>query len=82
MANTASRLNPEIRREMRSILADPKSAAFDYIGGDPEMGFVNLTALAEMAAKALGHDEWLDHEDHPVWDVAIEAAEAHARSTA
>lgn len=71
-----------IRREMRRILSNPESGVFDRIGGDPGMGFVNLTTLAEEAANNLGHNEWLDDESHPVWDVAIEAAEAIARSNA
>jgi len=41
-----------------------------------DMGSVNLTKLAEGAAHAFDHDEWLDDETHWVWDVAITAADA------
>ena len=33
------------------------------------------TELAEKAAKANGHDEWLDDSDHWVWDAACIAME-------
>lgn len=75
-ANTAA-----IRKAMRSVLADADSDVFDRDGGDPALAFVNLTRLAEEAAHALDHDEWLDDETHPVWDAAVAEAEAFARRT-
>lgn len=32
----------------------------------------NATNLAENTAWTMGHDEWLDDETHPVWEVALE----------
>ena len=34
---------------------------------------VNHTALAERAADRFDHGEWLDDEQHPVWDLALKA---------
>ena len=31
----------------------------------------NATSLAEAAAHAVDHDEWLDDEQHWVWELAI-----------
>ena len=36
---------------------------------------VNMTQLAEDAAHAFDHDEWLDDSDHWVWTAAMEALE-------
>jgi hypothetical protein len=33
---------------------------------------MSTTELAETAADVLGHDEWLDDPDHPIWDWALE----------
>lgn len=43
---------------------------------DPVTDIADLTALAEYCADALGHDEWLDDPNHPIWDIAIEVAES------
>jgi len=32
----------------------------------------NATSLAEAAAHAVDHDEWLDDEQHWVWELAIQ----------
>lgn len=45
------------RREMQWHLLDSPNA--------------NLTELAEAAAIALNHDEWLDNPEHWIWDLAI-----------
>ena len=46
---------------------------------DRQTGEVNNTALAEAAADALDHDEWLDDETHQVWDIAIVVGDAYER---
>ena len=33
--------------------------------------FKSPTHLAEETAIALGHDEWLDVETHPIWEMAL-----------
>jgi len=73
-----------ILRAMRGILADGdfEGDAFDPVGGDPDLAFVNLTRLAEEAAHIMGHDEWLDDETHDVWVLAITAAERLAKEAA
>jgi len=35
---------------------------------------VSATVLAEWCASKLGHDEWLDGNTHPVWDLACDFA--------
>jgi hypothetical protein len=35
---------------------------------------VNMTQLAENVAHDFGHDEWLDDENHFIWDEAAGAA--------
>lgn len=32
---------------------------------------INPTVLAENTAIAVGHDEWLDDETHPIWELAL-----------
>ena len=44
----------------------------DYI--DPFTDEVNNTALAEQAAIQLGQPEWLDDEQHVIWDLAVDVA--------
>jgi len=47
---------------------------------DPETGEYSATELAELVAHSLEHDEWLDVEDHPLWDIAAETCiQAEAR---
>jgi len=61
-----------VLRWMRAEIAD---------GGyrDPATGEPEYTQLAEAAAEHFGRDAWLDDEQHPVWDWAIEAFEEVAR---
>lgn len=42
---------------------------------DRRTGEASLTTLAEETAHDLGHPEWLDDENHVIWDLAIEVAE-------
>ena len=42
---------------------------------DRHTGIADCTKLAEETAHALGHSEWLDDDQHIVWDIAIEVAE-------
>ena len=39
---------------------------------DGRTGEVDHTSLAEAAAQRVGHDEWLDDPDHPIWDWAVD----------
>jgi len=39
---------------------------------DRRSGEINATLLAENAAHAFDHDEWLDDETHYVWELALE----------
>jgi hypothetical protein len=43
----------------------------EYLDGCNE---VNTTELAEDCAYHFKHDEWLDVETHPVWDLAVDFA--------
>lgn len=45
---------------------------------DRKTGEVNFTELAETAANHVGHNEWLDDPNHPIWDWAVEAGEGHS----
>jgi hypothetical protein len=42
---------------------------------DTQTDEVNATGLAEFVAYSLDHDEWLDDEAHPLWDIAAYVAE-------
>ena len=42
---------------------------------DPHLCGVNCTQLAENAAHMFSHDEWLDDEQHWVWELAADVAE-------
>jgi hypothetical protein len=42
---------------------------------DRQTGEVNETTLAEDAAHALGHDEWLDDAEHFIWEMAARVAD-------
>ena len=46
---------------------------------DPMTDEVNTTTLAVEAAVGLDHPEWLDDEQHFVWDLAVDVAEAYER---
>lgn len=37
----------------------------------------NATVLAELVAEELDHDEWLDDETHPLWDVVIDVCDEY-----
>ena len=43
---------------------------------DPQTGKVDVTTLVWLAASEMGHPEWSDDYDHPVFDVAVNAIEA------
>lgn len=58
---TEGHLNTHARRLMRQAILD-----------DPAL---HLTALAELTANALGHDDWLDDEGHWIWELALQVAE-------
>ena len=45
-------------------------------GVELETGEVVATLLAEYVADDLGCLEWLDDEDHPIWDIAADVAAA------
>lgn len=58
-----------LRRRARSVME-----------GTAEPGLcLTATWLAEEAADALGHLEWLDDSEHWVWDLAMEVAYAKPR---
>ena len=40
-----------------------------------ECGVLNYTMIAESCASALDHMEWLDDEDHFIWEYPIELEE-------
>ena len=63
----------QIRRWMDAALAEDTSTFVDC-------NEVQCTQLAEACAEALEHEEWLDDEQHPVWDVAVEVAEKWGNS--
>jgi len=45
-----------------------------WVGYDKQTGETYATPIAESIAHDLGHDEWLDDETHPVWEIAAEVA--------
>lgn len=47
---------------------------------DPLTDEVNCTALAEQTAIELDHPEWLDDEQHFIWDLAVDAGQAHEKN--
>jgi hypothetical protein len=59
-------------------------AIFDLCRGnagdfrDPQTDEVNATGLAEFVAYSLDHDEWLDVDGHPLWDIAAYVAEVRS----
>lgn len=73
----------EITRWMERELREDIDRLSPKDGGDlwdHRTDEANLTALAEAAAHAHGHDEWLDDPDHWVWDAAIVAADRVKRA--
>lgn len=77
MSRTAARYNDrqterEIRKWMTHEVEYNLDDYFEY--GEPQ-----YTKLAEQAAWALDpHDTWLDDEQHPVWDIALEVLDRYA----
>jgi hypothetical protein len=65
------------KTERNAIYAQMKRDLADHI--DPVTNEVDVTLLAESAALALGHGEWLNQEYAQVWDVAVKVAAAHDR---
>ncbi len=62
------KIEREIKQLMRELLRAGKCI-------DKTTGIANLTELAETTAHELDHSEWLNDEQHIVWDLAIEVAE-------
>jgi len=58
-----------VKATMRELLVEDKG--INYIV-DARTGEVNSTRLAEVAADAEEHWEWLDDDLHWVWDAAVE----------
>jgi hypothetical protein len=58
--------------ELVEIVATAEENA--YLGYDKATGEYDATKIAESVAFDLGHDEWLDVETHPLWDIAAETA--------
>jgi hypothetical protein len=61
----------QIKAYMRTVVGD-------YV--DRDTNEVNTTGLAEAAAHEAGHSEWLDDDQHIVWDCAVEVGTAHERA--
>ena len=61
----------------KKIKAWMRLNVIDYV--DHITGEVNCTALAEGAALDADNDSWLDDEIHPVWDWALDIAEAYEK---
>jgi len=62
----------KVRRYMQNVIEGHR---------DSLTGEVNCTTLAEDAAMEFERmEEWLEDETHFVWDIAIEVAEADAKS--
>jgi len=57
------------RRHMEFIISE-----FGYAVGP--YGEINATQLAEATADEMNHPEWLDDDQHEIWDVAVECAES------
>jgi hypothetical protein len=48
----------------------------NYVGFfDDATGEFQCTQIAEACADALGHNEWLEDSQHPVWDCVVEVGE-------
>lgn len=43
---------------------------------DPFTDEVNVTTLAEETAVALGHPEWVEDEQHVIWDHAVDVGDS------
>jgi len=68
----------------RVNLADVEAYLQDVVSShvDPKTNEVNLTALVEDAAHEFGHEDWLDDDQHEVWFIAVDIAEAHEAAIA
>ena len=60
------------RKEFEQIIATAKTHA--WMSYDHDTGECDATGLAENTAHALNHDEWLDEQTHPLWDIAADVA--------
>ena len=69
-----NKMTNEIKKMGRHIISSHNWDVRDSIG------LVNATKLAENIAWELKHDEWLDQEDHELWDIALELADANSES--
>lgn len=47
----------------------------NYEGFYDDSGEFQCTQIAEACAEALGHSEWLDDDQHIVWDCAVVVGE-------
>ena len=43
---------------------------------DPALLDYNLTSLAKDAADHFGHDDWLDDESHPLWEIVSDVTQS------
>lgn len=57
-------------REIVATAHEDACMGYDSITGEYIAGII-----AEAVAHDLDHDEWLDDETHPVWDIAADVAE-------
>ena len=55
-----------------------KSMVDDHV--DNKTGEVNTTSLAESAAHEFDQDQWLDDENHWVWDLSFDVANGYERA--
>lgn len=47
---------------------------------DPFTDEINITAMAEQTAIALGHPDWTDDEQHIIWDLAVDVSDVWAEA--
>lgn len=75
----------EIDNKINELKSVQLKKIHDYMAGkvedfvDPFTDEVNTTALAEQTAIELGHPEWLEDEQHVVWDLAVDVGQARAK---
>ena len=73
----------EARRVARVRAGTLKKQVWHYMAAtlnphvDPMTDEIDATTLAVEAAVGLDHPEWLDDEQHFVWDLAVDMAEAY-----
>ncbi len=61
----------------RGLRARVRQLCSEFV--DRYTGLVNTTELAEGVAFEFEHDEWLDDETHPLWDMVVEIAQSYER---